>query len=301
MPRQTIKLSQTKQHWPLYALLLPSLALIAVFAYYPAISGIYHAFFRWDGDEVATFVGLAHFVRLFKDPELWWGFLIIAILFVAGLFKMIPSIATAVVIHRTKNDRTRYVYRLLLVIPMVIPAMVGLLIWKFFYNAQFGALNSFLHWSRLLPADVSPAWISNAGLVIPSLIFWGFPWLGIVGVLVYLSGLERIGKSVYECAELDGVGWFGKFLYIELPLIATQIRLMLILRIIGIMRSYNFQFILFGVHGGPGGRAMVPGLYMFNKAFDKREAGYACAIGILLFFFIVALTYVNNKFVRVKK
>lgn len=320
MPRKRVTLSQLPGYWPLYLLLLPALVLIGLFMYMPAFSGIYFSFFRWNGDELATFVGLSNYTQAFQDPDLGHAFLVVAILFVASLFKMIPSIITAVVIHRITSDRARYIYRLLFVVPMVIPWMVVLLIWKFFYDPQVGLLNSFLQATRLLdvlakvnqwfigPGEAAifeagqpPAWLGDPSLVLPALIFWGFPWIGIIGVLIYLSGLEKIPSSVYECSELDGVGPLGKFFYIELPLIATQVRVNLVLMIIGVLKGYGLILVLLGNAGGPGGAAMVPGLYMYYNAFIQRKAGYACAIGILLFFIILGLTVINNKYVRVEK
>lgn len=322
MARQTVRLRQIKSHWPLYLLLLPALGLIATFMYLPAGTGILYSFYRWDGDELATYIGVNNFTKAFTDPTIGRAFCIVGILFVASLFKMIPSIITAVVIHRVVSDKARYLYRLLFVVPMVIPGIVVLLIWKFFYNPVVGLLNSLLSATRLLDllaavnawlvdihvadkatfvADRSPAWLGDSSLVIPALIFWGFPWIGIIGVLIYLSGLEKIPRSVYECADLDGVGWFRKFLYIELPLIATQVRINLVLLIIGVLSEYGLLLVLLDASGGPGGAAMVPGLYMYYNAFMKREAGYACAIGIVLFFIILALTFVNNKLVRVER
>jgi raffinose/stachyose/melibiose transport system permease protein len=321
MPRERVRFRQIRRHWSLYLLILPTLLLVALFMYLPAISGVYHSFYRWDGDELATYIGLRNYTRAFGDPELGWAFVRVAILFGASLFKMIPSIVTAVVIHRITSDKTRYLYRLLFVVPMVIPWMVGLLIWKFFYDPVVGLLNRFLSATHILgalaalnawavKADVvrsvvfemgrNPAWLGDSDLALWAYIFWGFPWIGVIGVLIYLSGLEKIPRSVYECADLDGVGWFGKFLYIELPLIATQVRINLVLLIIGVLKGYGLILVLLGETGGPGGAVMVPGLYMYYNAFVKREAGYACAIGILVFFVILMLTYVNNKLVRVK-
>jgi raffinose/stachyose/melibiose transport system permease protein len=307
----------------LYAFLLPTVVLVALFMYFPAVSGIYYSFFNWNGDELATPVGLENYTRsLTNDPQFGHAFLVVGILFVASLFKMIPSILTAVVIHRITSDKMRYIYRLLFVVPMVIPWMVVLLIWKFFYDPVVGLLNSFLSSTGLMNALVAangwlvnvgitdltifqsgrpPAWLGDHNLIIPSLIFWGFPWIGIIGVLIYLSGLEKIPKSIYECADLDGVGWFGKFLYIELPLIATQVRVNLVLMIIGVLKGYGLILVLLGDDGGPGGAGMVPGLYMYYNAFVKRQAGYACAIGIIMFVVILILTWINNKFVRVER
>ncbi len=323
MARERVRFRQIGRYWPLYVMMLPTLALVAVFMYWPAISGIYHSFYRWDGDELATWTGFQNYSRAFTDPTLGRSFIVVGILFVASLFKMVPSILTAVVIHRVTSDKMRYLYRLLFVVPMVIPWMVVLLMWKFFYNPVVGLLNSFLNGTHLMAllvavngwlieagiatgeplfkAGMNPAWLGDSSLVLPALIFWGFPWIGIIGVLIYLSGLERIPRSVYECAELDGVGWFGKFLYIELPLIATQVRINLVLLIIGVLQAYDLILVLLEESGGPGGAAMVPGLYMYYNAFVRREAGYACAIGVLLFFVILILTLINTKLVRVEK
>jgi len=304
MAREIVTFRRLKSYWPLYVLLLPSLTLIALFMYFPAFSGVFYSFFRWNGDELATFVGMDNYGRAFTDPKLGHAFVVVGILFVASLFKMIPSIVTAVVIHRITSDRLRYIYRLLFVVPMVIPWMVVLLIWRFFYNPVIGLLNSFLQATHLLGVlglGQNPAWLGDADLIIPALIFWGFPWIGIIGVLIYLSGLEKIPTSVYECSELDGVGWFGKFLYIELPLIATQVRINLVLMIIGVLKGFGLILVLLGPEGGEEGAGMVPGLYMYYNAFIERKAGYACAIGIILFAVIVALTYINNKYVRVEK
>ena len=61
------------------------------------------------------------------------------------------------------------------------------------------------------------------------------------------------------------------------------------------------QFLLFKPDGGPAGRGMVPGLWMFNRAFIAGEFGYACSLGIFLFLFILILTVLNNKYVRIDK
>jgi ABC-type sugar transport system permease subunit len=322
MARERVRLSQIRVYWPLYLIILPSVFLIFLFMYFPALSGTVFSFFRWNGDELATYINVRNYQLAFTDPKLGRAFVIVGILFVAALFQMIPSIVTAVVIHRISSDKWRYWYRLLFVVPMVVPAMVGLLIWRFFYDPVVGLLNSFLMSTGLLSilADINkylvdagfgshivfkagqpPSWLGDPNLVLPALIIYGFPWIGIIGVLIYLSGLEKIPSSVYECAELDGVGWLGKFFYIELPLIATQVRVNLVLMIIGVLQGYWLILVLLGDSGGPGGAAMVPGLYMYHNAFIEREAGYACAIGIILFVIILILTGINNKYVRVEK
>ena len=106
---------------------------------------------------------------------------------------------------------------------------------------------------------------------------------------------------MYEAAELDGAGSLCKMWRIELPLILTQVRINLIFLTIGTLTDYGFFLILLGPEGGPANVGMVPGLYMYNAAFVDGNFGYACALGMVLFFLILGLTVINQKYVRVEK
>jgi raffinose/stachyose/melibiose transport system permease protein len=302
--------------WKLYVFIIPAILLLATFSYFPAASAIYHSFFRWSGGDFKEFIGLENFQRVFSDTIFWQSFILIGILVVSNFFKLVPSIMIAVLIHRLKSDRWQYWYRVAVVLPMIVPGLVTLFIWKFFFDPTLGVLNNVLEATGLIHvlvrldgffgwdvfhAGIPPAWLGEPGLIVPSLILWGFPWIGAVGVLIYLAGLQSIGTEIYEAADLDGVTSFQKFIHIELPLIMAQVRISLVLLIIGTLQGFGLQFLLLGPNGGPGGAGMVPGLWMFNRAFIAGEFGYACALGLFLFAFILVLTLLNNKYVRVDK
>lgn len=304
------------REWRLYLFLVPALGMVCTFSYFPAASALYHSFFDWRGGDNKEFIGLANYERALADMVFWKSFVTIFILVVANVFKLIPSIFAAVLIHRMKNDGAQYWYRVFVVIPMIVPGIVTLFIWKFFFDPNFGILNRVLDLTGLKSVlvfvdqqfgwnvfyeNVPIGWLSTPELIIPALIFWGFPWIGAVGVLIYLAGLQGIDKELYEASELDGAGPFQQFFHIEFPLIMTQVRLTLILLVIGTLQGYGQQFLLLGENGGPARAGMVPGLWMFNRGFVQGEMGYACALGLVLFFFILALTWVNNKYVRVDK
>lgn len=304
------------REWRLYFFVVPSLIMVGVFAYFPAASAIYHSFFDWQGGETKQFIGWGNFQRIWNDGVLWSSFVTVGALILFNLIKMIPSIAMAVMIHRLKSDRWQYLYRVLLVVPMIVPGLVTLFIWKFFFDPNLGLLNRVLDATGLKSvlvqldqwlgwgvfyAEVPIGWLSQPELILPALFLWGFPWIGAVGVLIYLAGLQSIGSEIYEAAELDGIGPIQKFFYIELPLILTQVRLSLTLLVISTLQGYGLQLLLLGDSGGPGGRGMTPGLWMYNRAFIAGEFGYACAVGMVLFVFILVLTLINNRFVRVEK
>jgi len=303
--------------WKLYLFVVPSLLLVLTFAYFPALSAVYHSFFNWHGGNAEQFVDFRNFRRAFTDVTLWDSFATVGILIVANIFKLIPSIGLAVLVHRLKSASSQYLYRVLLVLPMIVPGLVTLFIWKSFFDPNFGLINrvldfthlkavlvgldaSFFHWG-VFREGIPIGWLSQPKLILPALILWGFPWIGAVGVLIYLAGLQAIGTEVYEAAELDGASGWQMFKHIELPLITSQVRLTLVLLIIGTLQGFGLQFLLLGPGGGAGGRGMTPGLWMYNRAFLAGDFGYACAIGMILFVFILALTFLNNKYVRVAK
>lgn len=473
---------KSKLYFALYLLCLPTTLSLLVFSYYPKIDVVIMSFFRWKPPAVQEFVGLQNFLEAFSDPQFWQSFQLVGILLAANLLKLWPGILAAIALHRLLNDKLRYIFQVCFVVPMIIPAMVWLLIWKSFYDPDFGLLNRFLNatggmeilrwmdsampkvasalepitlgfigpvfgglggvlvlgaiiialsgrqeltkdrwstyglliagsfilpiaglvgllnsptallvpfvaviawmyylahrmgnswvtWPFLLLAGTivfwgelwrmpialvagiavfeavrmkhdyftgrpminyiglgvltvgaffvifgeiwtdpinqfdlgTPAWIGNKDLVIPALLFWGFPWVGTVGVLIYLSGLQNISKDIYEAAELDGVGPLGMIMRIELPLIMTQVRINLIFMTIGTLVQYEMFLILLGPEGGPGNKGMVPGLYMFSTAFSEGRFGYACSLGMVLFVIILLLTIVYQKYVKVDK
>ncbi len=473
-----------KLYLALYALILPTTLSLLIFSYYPKVDVLFMSFFRWEPPSVKDYIGLRNFVTAFNDPLFWQSFKLVGILLVANLIKLWPGILAAIALNRVKSDRLRYFIQVCFVVPMIIPSMVFLLIWKNFYDPDFGLVNRLLNatggmeilnwmdtvmpafaqwlspfeahfltpvfggiggpiilgamvmaagarreysqrrwgdygmlmagavlfpaasifglqaqptmglvlvvsvlavawmvlcsrrlgnawitWPFLILAGIvvfwhelwrmpvtllaalalvelvqmrkdeyqarfvfraimlglvglgvffvlfgtiwtdpigqfaggSPAWLGNRDLVIPAIIFWGFPWVGSVGVLIYLSGLQNIPQDVYEAARLDGVSPIGMIFRIELPLIMTQIRINLIFMTIGTLSAYEIFLILLGPYGGPGNKGMVPGLYMFSSAFNEGHFGYACALGMVLFIIILLLTIVYQKYVKVDK
>jgi ABC-type sugar transport system permease subunit len=445
--RRSKVLGNAKLYAVLLALMLPTLIGMVLFTYYPQWGAIKYSFYLWDGSYrggVLEYVGLKNFIDIFTVDKVFWpSFQLTGILLLANLVKMWPSILAAVVVHRVRSERWQYIYRVMFVIPMIVPALVGLLVWKMFYDSTQGALNKFLNASGLMHVlqwldhvmpkvaaaltpvreslvdtvfanawglavvgavllfsqrttkavtrsmvgwfflglagtwafsgwisamtgatvagmffgflvvtgmivtaeyalaasrsrvagdwpkwtgavlvalsilfivttmiwtmptrafdNGAPAWLGHGKLVIPSIIFWGFPWVGSVGVLLYLAGLQNISQDVYEAGEIDGLNTFGKLWYLELPLILTQVRINLIFMTIGTLTDYYLIFLLLGPYGGPGGVGMTPGLYMYRSAFVDSQYGYACALGIVLFVLILLITIVYQKYVKVDK
>jgi ABC-type glycerol-3-phosphate transport system permease component len=231
---------------------------------------------------------------------------------------MLPPLFVAVAIHRCRSDRMQFLYRVLFVIPMVIPPLIVALIWRsFFFEATSGYLNQFIAafhlrgvlnaianiqifgmhivpWGDAFSKASQPAWLGDPQLIMTACIIWGFPWLSSLAVLTHLAKLQSIGKDVYEAADIDGVSWWSKFTRIELPLITGSIYIMLVFTIIGTIQDAGMILALAGMEGGPGGHVDVPALFMLRKAFVDQKMGYACAVGIILMLIVMSLQKLSS-------
>ncbi len=314
MTPKKIRWDQVKHHWEIYLFIIPTLILIALFQYYPAASGIFHSFYRWNGSDIAEPVGFLNYIDLVKNPEFWNSFRLAFILGGWNVVKMIPALLVAVAIHRCRSEKMNFFYRTLFVVPMVIPGLIVVLIWRsFFFEATSGYLNKFLiesglfgllikldaalGWGGVFVEGQMPAWLGDPRLIITACIVWGFPWVGSFAVLTHLAKLQGISKDVYEAAEIDGVTWFSKFTKIELPLIMGSIYLLLVFVIIDTIKDAGMILALAGLEGGPGGKATVPALFMLRKAFLTQEMGAACAIGIVLTLVVLSLQKLSSLLV----
>ena len=335
MQPKDVQPNQLRHHWEIYFFIVPTLILIALFQYYPASSGIFHSLFRWNGSDISEFVGLENYTDLLKNLEFWNSFKLAFILGFWNVIKMIPALLVAVCIHRCTSEKMQFFYRTLFVVPMVIPGLITVLIWRsFFFEATAGYLNQFLNatglmgllqhggafitarledpattglaksflesfdWLTAFKAGTAPAWLGDPKIIIIACIFWGFPWVGSFAVLTHLAKLQNISKDIYEAADIDGATWWSRFTKIELPLLMGSIYLLLVFAIIDTIKDAGMVLALTDITGGPGGKATVPALFMLRKAFMDQQMGYACAVGIVLTVVVLLLQKVCNMLLQ---
>ncbi len=307
-----IPFHRIRYHWGLYLFVIPTVMLIGLFQYYPAASGIFHSFYRWNGGDICEYVGFTNFYELMKNDQFWRSFQVALTLGLWGVIKMIPPLVAAVCIHRCTSARFQYLYRILFIMPMVVPGLVMALIWRsLFFEPSNGYLNYFissiglfdklawldknLHWGGIFLSGGTPAWLGDPRLILFSCVIWGFPWVASFAVLNHLARLQSIGNEIYEAAALDGVTWWTKFWHIELPLLTGSLRLLLVLVILDSIKDATAIFALAGIEGGPGGIVTVPALFMMRKAFIEQNLGSACAVGLVLMIVVMSLQKIIEK------
>ena len=276
-----------------FLFILPTAVFVLGFSYYPALRAIWGSFTQWDGFNDPKFIGIANYIALFKDRiflisfrnVLYWSAGSLVVILVA------PFIGAELIFH-LKTVRAQYLYRVLFVIPLVVPAVVTVLIWTFIYEPSIGLLNRLLVDVFRINRAIIPNWLGDSHFVIPSLIFIGFPWMSGMNLLIYYSGLQDISTDVIEYAQLDGCTGLIRILKIDIPLITGQIRLLLILGIIGTLQNLTVPLLMTG--GGPGYDSYVPGLYMYFKAFRTSDFGMAFTIATVMFVLIFILTLISR-------
>ena len=287
-------LRRIRRYWFCYVMIVGTFGLLITFSYVPAVSAIYHSFTIWDGFRPAQWTGLDNFREIFTSEVIFRkAFSNMALLAAWGVFRAVvfPLLGAALV-YRLRSERRAYFFRLVFVFPIVVPAVVGILVWRQLYEPNAGLFNEILKLVHLQPIG----WLNSPSTALPSLMFIGFPWIDGVGLLIYLAGLLNIPTEVVEAAVVDGASSVRRFFTIELPLIIPQLRIILILNVIGALQGFGFQLLV--TRGGPNNATTVPAWEMYNAAMQAGRFGVASAIGVILFVLIFGLTLLNNQAVR---
>ena len=267
--------------------LVPTFILLFLFSYYPAVSALYHSLTNWTGLYPAEdFLLLENFQELISDRTVRASMNNMAIVMVWSLFSsVIPALLVAVMIDSLRSDRAQYWYRLLFVAPIVVPLVVTLNVWSFIYDPDIGLVKTIFDANGW---ELQTRMLGDPRYAIFFLVAIGFPWVSGVNVLIFLAGLQAIDQEIRDSAQLDGATGFRRFLYIDLPLLLGQIKLIGILAVINGIQGFHAQFIL--TRGGPGYATMVPGMWMYIQGYNYYRMGYSSAIGSVMFILILMLS-----------
>lgn len=281
------------KYWYCYLMMTGTFALLIMFAYQPAASSFYHSLTIWDGFRPARWAGLQNYQEMLTSPEIRKGTINMIILSVTQMIRIVicPLVAGSM-IYRLRSEKWAYFYRLLFVIPIVIPSVVGILVWRQLYEPNVGFFNAILTAFNLPTSE----WLNNPNSALFSLIFMGFPWIDGVDVLIILAGLLAIPLEVIEASIMDGATSVRRFFAIELPLIIPQIRLIVILNVIYVIQTFGWQLLV--TRGGPNFSTTVPAWMIYKEALLGQRYGMASAIGVVLFVLVFVLTLINNAAIR---
>ncbi|MDF2992997.1 MAG: ABC-type sugar transport system,permease component [Microbacterium sp.] len=272
--------------------LLPSLLIFGYFAWWPVAQSFMLAFQQTNLVEPAEWVGLRNFEILFADPllgraalnTLWFTLLSLAI----GL--PIPLLC-AVLMSELRRGGT--LARILAYLPVVVPPVVAVLLWKVFFNpGESGVVNALLGLVGLGPFP----WLQSADLAMPSLVIVA-TWSGAgTAILIYLAALTGVSTELYEAAELDGASVWQRVRHITLPQMRGVILVLLLLQIIGAIQVFTEPYVM--TDGGPANATVTILLMIYRYAFLFGNYGVATALSLLL---AVVLVVVSALYLRLTR
>ena len=281
--------------WPrLVSLPLPTVTMLLIFNYYPALSGIYHAFTVWTPGVETRWVGLDQFRALGDDRYFWTGIGNLIILIVTGFLKLILPLVVAELIFNLRSHKLRYAMRTLFVLQVIVPGVVGVLLWVNIYDPQIGLANQVLRGIGL--DSWAQVWLGDSDTALWSIVVIGFPWVSAFALLIFYGGLISIPGEIFDAAQVDGAGPIRRFFNIDLPLLLSQVRLLVILTFIAVVQEFAAVFLTTG--GGPGSSTYVPSLELYYQAVRFNNFGLASAIGAVLFVVILIGTIINLRYVK---
>jgi raffinose/stachyose/melibiose transport system permease protein len=278
----------------LTVLLLPSLLLIGAFSYYPAVRSLIGGFYQWNGFSPPVYAGVSQFRQYVQSPVFGTEVKNIGLLTGGSILISLVSQFTAAEIVMRMPPRTSAIARYVLVLPIVLPPLVLIEVWAYLLQPGSGLVDHILG-AVGLP---QPSWLADQHLALVSILLVGFPWISNLGFLIFLGGLQNLPKDVLDAARLDGTGVLRRVFLIDIPLLMPQFRIVVILS--GINAVQNFVPILLLTNGGPGTATLVPGLDMYQSAFQNSQYGYGMAVGTLLFVAMLIFTLAVMRALRTR-
>lgn len=274
----------TRRHAAGLLFLLPALILFGFFVWYPIVYGFVLSFqdnslFGGSG----SWVGWQNFHRVISDPlftTAWVNTLKFA--FYGLLIGYAIPIVLAIAINEVRHGKAYF--RLAFYLPVIIPPVVTVFLWRYMYTTDGGLLNGLL-------GNVGigkQLWLQSPNTALQSLVVVT-TWANAGGtMLIYLAALQNIPAELYEAAELDGAGIWGRIWHIMLPQIRGVMLIMLILQIIATFQIFTEPFIL--TDGGPVNATTTILLLIYRYAFQNADLGMASALSVILFLALVTLS-----------
>jgi multiple sugar transport system permease protein len=272
-----------RKRWIGYAFISPWLLGFIIFTAYPFLASIYFSFTRYDIVSKPVWVGIANYRTLLHDDPLFWKSLFVTFQF--ALFSVPLGIVVGVGLALLLNLPVRgiRIYRTLFFLPSIAPTIANAMVFLWLLNPEIGLVNGLLKGIGI----EGPAWLESTTWAPRSLILMSL-W-GIGGsMVIYLAGLKDIPAHLYEAAVLDGAGPLQRLRHVTLPMLTPVIFFNLVMGVIGAFQYFTEAYVM--TQGGPEDSTLFYALYLFRRAWQYLDMGYASAMAWVLFLIVMALT-----------
>lgn len=277
------------------AFITPGLIGFLIFVLIPVVFSLYLSFTDWNfmrGFDAIEFSGLKNYTKLFSDP--WFRasyrnnlvFTLVTIPILTALGLVLANFLNRHVIGGTKAQVFYF-------IPYICSVVAISVVWQVLFHPSFGPINQTL---RMIGIENPPKWLADFHWALPAvMIVYIWQNVGYYAV-VYMAGLKSVSADVYEAAEIDGAGSVTTFFKITVPLVAPTTFFLVTMGIIGSFKVFDHISVM--TEGGPGNATSVMAFYIYRKAFEEFDMGYANTLAWALFVLIFVVTVVQYRLQR---
>lgn len=261
----------------------PWLLGFLILALIPLIMSFYYGLTRYDLISEPRFIGFDNYRRLFtSDPDFWT--VIYNTFYYVLLGVPIGAFVAFLIANLLNTDiKGRAIFRSIIYIPAIVPAVCTAMVWLFLLNTQFGAINGVL---KAFEWPTVP-FLSSTSLSKPTLVLI-YIWAQGSAVVIYLAALQDVPRSLYEAATVDGANAWNKFWNVTIPLCTPVILFNTVLGFIGAFQEFTLPWLLTG--GGPAKSTELYVMSLYRNAFVQLSMGKASAMAWILLVIIVVFT-----------
>lgn len=269
-----------------YLFLLPAGIVLLIFFFIPFFQTIGLSFFDYSNNIYhPDFTGIQNYIKILHNPifyKVMWNTVIYLIVAVPIL--AIVPLFLAILINQKIRGIT--LYKILIYLPVIVSIVVAAIAFKWLY-AQQGILNyilSIFHINAI-------GWLTDPKYAIYSVIFVTI-WKGIgYYMMIYLAALMSIPKELYEACDIDGAGFLRKHLTVTVPHIMPTIALVTTISSISAMKIFAEIYVM--TKGGPLNSTKTIVYYIYEKAFENLDLGYASAMAVILLGIVMIFSLIN--------
>ncbi len=274
-----------------YGFMAAGLACFALFSWYPLVKGVILSFQQDNFVVPPYWVGLDNYRALFDDPLFWTAWRN-TLVFTA--LALVLGFALPFVIAVLLNEFRHFsgYFRVLVYLPVMLPPIVSVLLWRYFYDPGNGLFNAALR-SVGLPES---QWTQSSATAMISLVLVS-TWANLGGAtLMYLAALQNIPGDLYEAAELDGASLWQRIRHVTLPQMRFIMLVLLLLQIIATMQVFIEPYALTGTSNPDTITVLV---LVYRYAFTvNNDFGLAAAMSVLLFVVLGAFSALYLRLTR---
>ncbi len=265
--------------------LMPAIIFFVGYQVYPILRVLAISFTDYEflSDEPANFVGIDNYIAALNDPLMWsslWRAALFTLMFLPGT--IILPLLLAILVDRVTNPRLATLYRVVLLIPAVIPSTLVFVLWKWMYNYQVGPINHFLvDTLGLFTLQNAPQWLGGTPLTLPAIavmeVWWGLGY----HTIFFLAGLAAIPRDLAEAARIDGANEWQVFWHVTRPCLAPIMMILVVLRF-GTAMAVIDEYLIFGGFNRDS-PTYTWTIFMYDQAFKLGlwRQGFAAAIGMI--------------------